>query len=443
VPLALPSALVIGALVSVPTSPLNVVVVVVVLCASTVAVARIGAVDVLMHALMLSVFAESVSVASITIGRLLAPVILLTIAGRWLLTAWTPPRIAVVTWLPAIAYIGWAWASGLWAVHADAWTSAMGGLVLAGAYFAAFALFVRARAQVLALMRTYAVGAAAAGALALLQWNAGGRAVGLQGDANIFALYEVLAVPVATMLARRARGLGKGLWLLTIVLDVAAVVAAESRGGLVTLALLVVLLAVRNDFGSGRSRKRRLQTLGAVATLLSVLLLGAFVVGGRLSPDRAAQDRGSGRLDIWHVAYVAWTAHPTLGLGAGNFQPESSHLLQTTPGVELNPGSPLLITGIKVHNVYLENLVETGPVGLATWLLLVGVPTREIVRRQGWRANDSPWNPLLPMLAAFAFATMFLSITNNKILWIMIGLAATVPRLDEPRVTGRQVAGAR
>jgi O-antigen ligase len=118
-------------------------------------------------------------------------------------------------------------------------------------------------------------------------------------------------------------------------------------------------------------------------------------------------------------------------------------LLQETPGVELSPNNPLLVTGIKVHNVYLENLVETGPVGLATWLLLVGVPTREIVRRQGWRANDSPWNPLLPMLAAFAFATMFLSITNNKILWIMIGLAATVPRLDETRVTGRQVAGAR
>jgi len=64
------------------------------------------------------------------------------------------------------------------------------------------------------------------------------------------------------------------------------------------------------------------------------------------------------------------------------------------------------------------------------------------VRRQGWRANDSPWSPLLPMMLAFAFATMFLSITNNKILWIMIGLVATVPRVEEARLTGSEVGGA-
>jgi hypothetical protein len=47
------------------------------------------------------------------------------------------------------------------------------------------------------------------------------------------------------------------------------------------------------------------------------------------------------------------------------------------------------------------------------------------------------------MILAFALATMFLSITYNKILWIMIGLAAAVPRLHETRVTDTQVAGAR
>jgi O-antigen ligase len=439
----MPSAVVIGLLVSVPTSPLNIALTVVVLCASTLAVARIGVVNGLLHALVLSVFAESVSLGSITVGRLLTPVILLTIAGRWLLTPWKPPRVAVIAWLPAAGYVTWAWASGFWALHADAWTSAMGGLVLAVAYFGAFTLFVRTDKQVLALMRTYAVGATAAGTLALVQWQAGGRAVGLQGDPNIFALYEILAVPVATMLARRTRGHVRWLWLSTIVVDVAAVVTSESRGGLVTLALLVVFLAARADFGSGTPGTQRLHTIGAVAALLSILVVGAFFVGGRLSPARASQDRGSGRLDIWHVAYVAWTAHPLLGIGAGSFQPESARLLQETPGVELSPNNPLLITGIKVHNVYLENLVETGPLGLATWLILIGCPTREILRRQGWRANDSPWSPLLPMMAAFAFATMFLSITNNKILWIMIGLVATVPRVEEARLTGSAVGGAR
>jgi O-antigen ligase len=443
VPLALLMPVVIGVVVSIPASPLNVTLSVMVLCASTLAVARLGVVNGLLHALALSVFVESVSVASTTVGRLLTPVILLTIAGRWLLTSWKPPRIAVMSWLPAVAYVSWAWASGLWALHPGAWADAMGGLLLAVAYFSAFMLFVRTEAQVLSLMRTYALGATAAGLLALLQWQSGARAVGLQGDPNIFALYEMLAVPVATMLARRARGPRRWLWLLTIVVDIAAVVASESRGGLVTLALLVVFLAVRADFGSGRPGSQRLRTVGAVAALLSILVAGAIVVGGRLSPAQAAEDRGSGRLDIWHVAYVAWTAHPVLGIGAGSFQPESGRLLQQTPGVELSPNNPLLITGIKVHNVYLENLVETGPVGLAAWLLLIGYPTREIVRRQGWRANDSPWSPLLPMLLAFALATIFLSITNNKILWIMIGLVATSPRVDTSALSDNRLAGVR
>lgn len=442
-PLALLMPVVIGVVVSIPASPLNVTLSVTVLCASTLAVARLGVVNGLLHALALSVFVESVSVASTTVGRLLTPVILLTIAGRWLLTPWKPPRTAVMSWLPAAAYVTWAWASGFWALHADAWTTAMGGLLLAMAYFSAFTLFVRTETQVLSLMRTYALGATAAGLLALVQWQSGARAVGLQGDPNIFALYEVLAVPVATMLARRARGPRRWLWLMTIIVDIAAVVASESRGGLVTLALLVVFLAARADFGSGTPGRQGLRTVGAVAALLSILVVGAVVVGGRLSPAQAAEDRGSGRLDIWHVAYVAWTAHPVLGLGAGSFQPESGRLLQETPGVELSPNNPLLVTGIKVHNVYLENLVETGPIGLAAWLLLIGYPTREIVRRQGWRANDSPWSPLLPMILAFALATMFLSITNNKILWIMIGLVATSPGMKASALTGNRLAGAR
>jgi O-antigen ligase len=439
-PVVLLLPIVIGFLVSVPASPFAITLSVLVLCTSTLAVARLGVVNVLLHALVLSVFAESVSVGTVTIGRLLTPVILLTIAGRWLLTPWKPPRIAVASWLPAVVYVTWAWASGFWALHPTAWMDAMGGLALAVAYFSAFILFVRTRAQLLAVLRTYALGATAAAILALVQWRAGGRAVGLQGDPNIFALYEVLAVPVAAMLARRTHGPVKLLWLLTIVLDIAAVVAAESRGGLVTLVVLGIFLAARGDFGSQAPRARRLQVIGAVATLMSIIFVSAFFVGGRLAPNQALADRGSGRLDIWRVAYVAWRAHPLLGIGAGSFQPESSRLLQETPGVELSPNNPLLTTGIKVHNVYLENLVELGPLGLAAWLVLIGYPVREIVRRRGWHANDSPWSPLLPMIVAFAFATLFLSITNNKILWIMIGLVATMPKVEQPTLTGRLAA---
>lgn len=430
--LALVTPVLVGVLISVPASPLATAFFVVVLCTSALAIARLGIINGLLHTLVVSVFAESVSLGSITIGRLLTPVIMLTLAGSWMLTSWKPPRLPLYGWLPAAAYFIWVWASGFWSSHIDAWAQSVGGLVLAITYFAAFAMFVRTREQVVALLRTYALTAAASGVLALVQSQSGGRAVGLQGDPNIFALYEILAVPVVAMLARRAGGAKRWWYLGTIVLDAAAVVVSESRGGLLTLALLIVVLAGRGDFSATRSAPRAHFKALVVATVsISIIAGAALLMGGRLSPARASEDRGSGRLDIWRVAYSSWTEHPFLGIGAGNFQPESSKLLQETPGVQLSPNNPLLVTGIKVHDVYLENLVELGPLGLLGWLALIGYPMRELLKRTGWRANDSPWSPLLPMLVAFASATIFLSVTNNKILWVIIGLVAAMPGIEE------------
>lgn len=433
----------VGVLVSVTASPLATISFVVVLCTSALAITRLGVINGLLHTLVVSVFAESVTLGSITVGRLLTPVIALTIAGCWALTPWKPPRLPLFGWLPAAAYVTWVWTSGFWSIHFNAWAGSIGGLVLAVAYFAAFAMFVRTRVQAAALLRTYALTAAASGILALIQSQSGGRAVGLQGDPNIFALYEILAIPIAAMLARKARGAARWFYLATLVLDAAAVVVAESRGGLLTLAALILFMAGRGDFSSDHSTaKGRLRAFTVAVVAILIIAGAALLMGGRLSPTRASEDRGSGRLDIWRVAYTSWTEHPLLGIGAGNFQPESSRLLQETPGVELSPNNPLLTTGIKVHDVYLENLVELGPLGLLGWLALIGYPAREVVRRIGWRATDSPWTPIFPMLVGFASATIFLSITNNKILWIIIGLVAAMPRIEEASMGRDRTPGA-
>ncbi len=390
---------------------------------AAVCVVRFGVQTVLLHALVLSMFFESVTLGSVRLGRVLAVAVGLFLVYR-LLTGWRPGRIATPAWLPALLFAAWTWASGLWAVSSGAWQEGVGALGLAGAYFLAFATLIDSPRQVRQLLRSYVVGAGVASVIALTQAGVDVRSVGLQGDPNIFALYQVAAVPAAGMLARTTTTTGRRvLWLLLTVPLVASVFAAQSRGGLVTLAVLLPVALVRGDLGRAARGHTLFALLGTV-TALGTLAFVAGRVDERLSLAAVAQDRGTGRLDIWTVAWRAYLQEPLSGLGAGGFESQSSRLLETTPGVGIDPNSILLRTGIRVHNVYLEVLTDLGPVGLLIWLgVLVGTVV-VIFRFGGAQADATPTSCILSMLLAFVVGTVFLSVTNSKLLWMLVGLAA-------------------
>jgi O-antigen ligase len=391
---------------------------------AAISVARFGVTTVILHAVVLSMFFESVAVGSVRIGRVLAAGILLFLLLRFLLTGWRPPPIPRLAWLPALLFVAWAWTSGFWAVSSSAWVGALGALGLAVAYFLAFATLVESPAQVRHLMRTYVLGAGALSFVALAQAGADVRSVGLTGDPNIFALYMVAAVPAAGMLARTTTGVWRRAgWLLLVVPLVASVFAAQSRGALLAIAVVLPVTLARGDLG----RTARGHALFSVLAGLGVVGLLAFVAGKvdeRLSLAAVTEDRGTGRLDIWGVAWRAYLREPLLGLGAGGFESQSSRLLETTPGVGISPNSAILRTGIRVHSVYLETLTDMGPVGLLLWLAILAGTVVVIVRFGGAGVGATPTSPLLPMLLAFAIATIFLSVTNSKLLWMLVGLAA-------------------
>jgi O-antigen ligase len=390
---------------------------------AAICVVRFGITTVLLHALVLSMFFESVAVGSVRTGRVLAAGVMLLLVLR-LMTGWRPPSLPRVAWLPPLLFAAWVWTSGLWAVSSAAWQASLGAIGLAGAYFIAFATLVESPAQVRQLLRTYVLGAGAVSFLAIAQAGVDVRSVGLQGDPNIFALYQVAAIPAAGMLARTTTGTWRRVaWLLLVVPLAASVFAAQSRGGLLALAIVLLVLLSRGDLG----RTARGHVVFSVLAGLGVLTVLAFVAGRlneRLSLAAAAQDKGTGRLDIWHVAWQEYLREPLFGTGAGGFMVRSSHLLETTPGVGIEPNSVLLRTGIRVHNVYLETLTELGPVGLLLWLTVLAATVVVIVRFNGAGVGATPTSPLLPMLLAFTVATIFLSVTNSKLLWMVVGLAA-------------------
>jgi O-antigen ligase len=405
---------------AVPWGPLVVTLAVV----AALCVVRFGPTTVLLHALVLSMFFESVAVGSVRLGRVLAAGVFAFVLFRFLLTGWRPARLPWLTWLPALLFGSWVWASGFWATSTSAWQESLGALGLAAAYFLAFATLVESPAQVRQLLRTFVAGAGVMSFVALAQAGVDVRSVGLQGDPNIFALYQLAAIPAAGMLARTSTAAWRRVgWLLLIIPLAASVFAAQSRGGLLTLALLLPIALFRGDLGRvarGHATFSVLATLGVV----SVLAFIAGRVDDRLSLSAVAQDRGTGRLDIWAVAWQAYLREPLLGMGAGGFESQSSHLLEVTPGVGISPESILLRTGIRVHNVYLENLTDLGPIGLLLWLAVLTGTVVVIIRFGGGPLGATPTSPLLPMLLAFMIATVFLSVTNSKLLWMVVGLAA-------------------
>ena len=142
------------------------------------------------------------------------------------------------------------------------------------------------------------------------------------------------------------------------------------------------------------------------------------------------EDGGTGRADIWRTAALTWWEHPLLGIGAGGYEPVSGQLLSQTPGVVIDPHS-VLFEGIRVHNSFLEPLVEQGPLGLLLYgMLLAGIGLSFEVQRRV--APGDVVAALVPVLLGFTASSLFLSVTANKLLWMLAGFAAVLPYLADP-----------
>jgi O-antigen ligase len=405
-----------------------------------------------LYILVVSLFAEIISLNGIPISRVVAPVtlvLLLVLAFRGrLLLAWSAPT----AWIAG--YTIWAIASGLWSVDLDGTRFLLGSLGIALIYLAAFAGIVDSQAHLRKVLQSVAIAAFATGVFALIAFVLGtpgelqlGRTEGGAGDPNFFALYEIMALPLVLVLASTTTKPPQRLFLyLTAVVIVGAVVTTVSRGGLLTLAVLLLFLLIlparATVFSSGGQK-------AALATLLAVGLLATFELGSQSILPRlesvfssgatgglGSEARGNGRLNIWLGAATAIKERPLYGLGYGAFQPSLNDLLLRTPRVDLTTYE-LRPAGQPAHNAYLGTAAELGLPGL-TLLLGVIVTTLLSVRRSARRARELGDEFLSRVAAALALslggwavASLFLSSETSRVLWIVLGLALALPRLLE------------
>jgi O-antigen ligase len=180
------------------------------------------------------------------------------------------------------------------------------------------------------------------------------------GYANALALLAGMGLLLALGLARE-----QPLWLLACVPLAAVVLASESRGAVLALALgALVVVALRRGRG-----------------------LVAVVAGGAIVLTAGAVAFSNERPAYWAVALDAASERPLLGSGAGTWV--RSWLAERDDAFPARDA----------HGLYVETLAELGPLGLALVALALALPLAAAAR-----AREEPYVPI----AGGAYATFVL-----------------------------------
>lgn len=189
-------------------------------------------------------------------------------------------------------------------------------------------------------------------------------AVGLMQD-RLNRIWLPSGVGWRLRLVTAVDGLGLAVWLLiaAVLLLLTALVLTGSKGGAgasVFALAAVVLLA---------NRRRGLRTLLVLGLLIGlgglVLMQSGMLLGNRLGDLRLVEEEGHGdRLSLYGMALQQIAERPLGGTGLGSFA--GVFLERRDAGFGLTE-----INQVRVHNSYLEVLMESG---LPAGLLLLSIP---------------------------------------------------------------------
>ncbi len=230
------------------------------------------------------------------------------------------------------------------------------------------------RRQWQSIMLCLAVAGGIVGLMATLaggsqQLIAGGQAATNRAQATfqaptVMSFFLVLTVPLALVLAFKARPLLRAPMLLATGLAVSGILASLTRSSIIAVAvgLLVMLLwaPVRRACGA----------LVLAAIVFMIFNASAIqrspevrVLGSRLSTiGQARATSDNERLLIWQKTPSIIAAHPFLGVGAGNFPAVSQQFGITGPD-----GLPFE----HAHDIFLTIGAELGLLGLALFALFL------------------------------------------------------------------------
>jgi putative inorganic carbon (hco3(-)) transporter len=253
-------------------------------------------------------------------------------------------------------------------------------------------------------------------------------------DPNYFAAALLPALAIAVfVIATTDNWRTRCLAIAILGIDLVAFVLTQSRGGIVGLAVALMLAVLV----AGRARPRLL----ALVLVLVAAGLG-YYFGYKPAHIFQTSARGglsatsSGRLDEWRVATRIFETHPLGGVGLGNYTTvEPSY---TTQNINLQFSSFILRFRHVAHNTYLQVAAELGIVGILLFLGVLAIPFRLATKAlASLRRRSDPLEFYVRGLIAGAgglvVAYIFLTAEWEKQLWLILGLLACVPNVLRTR----------
>ena len=260
------------------------------------------------------------------------------------------------------------------------------------------------------------------------------RLAGPIGEKNRYAQVLLVLLPLALSRVRVERR--RTLRLLAAgcaALILSGMALSFSRGAAVAL---VILLALAAALRMVSLRKALALLLAAVALVLVVApdyLLRLQSLGGadaalsqssRAAPSRASEVDAAlqGRATENVAAFHVFRDHPLLGVGPGQFFDRYS--AQYGNALDLR----FLDQNRRAHNLYLEIAADTGVLGLAAFVGLVGVTMVQLRRLSVfWRHRNrelaSLGDALLAALIAYMASAIFLQLAYQRYFWFLLALA--------------------
>jgi O-antigen ligase len=254
--------------------------------------------------------------------------------------------------------------------------------------------------------------------------QAEGRLSGGVSDPNYLAAGVVAAAVVAGgLLATSRSAIARWVLVLSIAILTVGEAASESRGGLLAaggaaLAALIVF------------KRQRLAVGAILAIVVSVAALIFVSDSGAWQRVTNFNGGGTGRSDLWRVAWRIGSQNPVLGVGLDNFVTQEAKYVRE-PGV-LTSVALIAEKPHVVHNLYLEAFTETGIVGFVLLIsMMVGFLSCGVRAAKGFDARGQPELATLARAVVVAevsiyVALLFLSDGPDQRFWILFGLGAAM-----------------
>lgn len=251
-------------------------------------------------------------------------------------------------------------------------------------------------------------------------------------DNNGAALILAMAVPMSYFAWEALRNKLRWLFLAAIPVLVHGVLLSYSRGAMLSLCVVAPLIFVR---------ARNKMFLGAIYVGLAAAM--PFMAGKEIqerffSIRKADVDESANsRVTTWKIAIQMANERPLFGYGIRN-----SNLLTHARGADME--------GRSIHSQYLQTAADSGWVGLALYLAVLGsvfAGMREVRRKL--RPFDDPETRRVKALAGgletsmvlFCFGAVFLSLEHFEMPYIVMLLALQLHAITRA-VTDRYAAAA-